>query len=194
MIFYRWWDSVEKILVSDNKGWGLCNRYECKDDNSHEKIISEGLRKDGFKYSLKYNYSTIGLSNRCRPDGVVIHPDISETFLWYELKSVFIPHYSEKEYPHNNDFARLLRIEHPNGALGDVNRLRKVQNAERVFLLLALSWSTEDQATILKEYERHRAILLKAFQRLAQLERPTKTICVNGENKPWSCRITAWLL
>lgn len=195
VLFTRWFDAVETTLKPDHMGWGLSDRYEgnAKALSSHETMIAEGQNKGGFSMTQRRSYSVIDQPT-WRPDGIVTHPDVSGASLWYELKSVFVPHYKTASDWHNDDYARLLRIEHPNGALRDVDRLRKIPNAERVFLLMALPWCTENHIDLLKEYERHRDVLIDAFQSLARLPVPTREFTVNGTDKPWSCRVMAWLL
>lgn len=195
MLFDRWFDAVEATLKRDDRGWGLCDRYErnTKSVASHEDMIADGLAQGGFVMNPRRSYAVIG-QPRWKPDGDVTHPGVLDASLWYELKSVFVPHYKTVSDWHNDDYARLLRIGHPNGAIGDVERLRRVPNPARVFLLLALPWCSEDRPDLLDEYVRHRDVLIGAFQSLARLPAPTREFLVNGADKPWSCRAMAWLL
>ena len=193
MLFARWFEKIEATLKADHQGWGLTGRYENKTGKlaSHSAMIAEGLSQDGFSMIPGRNYANINLP-RCIPDGHLTHPDLPNTSLWYELKSVFIPHYESVQDWHNDDYSRLLRIGHPNGAIGDVDRLRRVPNDERVFLLLALSWCPEEDIAALGEFQRHREVLIDAFRSLARLPVPTAEFSVTGTEKPWSCRAMAW--
>jgi hypothetical protein len=192
-MFDHWFSAVYNRLKEDTAGWGLANRFECKDwEESHEGIIATALEKSGFDWGdERYPDAT-----RRKADGVVLHPQHPKVQLRYEIKSVFLPHYGSPGDKHGQDYERLLRLEHPNGALGDVERLRLAPEPLRVFLLLAISWTGATTPEKLPLYEEHRGILLEAFQKLAKLGNPEKQAAVRGADtiRPWSADLRVWLV
>lgn len=190
-MFARWFRAVTAAFDGDRVGWGAANRYEARrGDASHEGLISSALVDAGFRRELP----AYAHASNLRADGVLSHPEHQGITLRYELKSVFLPHYHAREHPHNQDFERLLRLEHPNGALGDIDRLRSASEPLRVFLLIGVSWCSEQEAEKLSLYERHRDTLLDTFTVLAGLPAPSDSHIVVGADKPWSSTIRAWLI
>lgn len=188
-MFQRWFEAVQQAMNADRADWGFADRYEAKGrDGSHEGVIAMALASAGFCREPPVYPRSPSL----RADGVVSHQAHAGQRLRYELKSVFLPHYHSAEHPHNADFERLLRVEHPNGALGDIDRLREADDDVKVFLLLGLSWSEVDEPEKLATYEQHRSVLLDSFQRLAHLPSPSASHDIRGIQKPWSAVARAW--
>lgn len=190
----RFLAAVKRGLAADTHEWGLADRYEARGGHgdTHEQIINQSLLDAGFVRHGRMRYPNV-TSHSARPDGVVGHHSNPDETLWYEVKSVYLPHYWNRSDRHNHDYERFLRMEHPNGALGDVERLRGVEGVRRVFLLLALSWSTVGPAQ-LKAYSRHRNVLIEAFALLAGLDAPSLDFTIRGRERLWSCRTLAWVL
>lgn len=195
-LFEAWFRVVRRTFSADTRGWGLSNRYEASNRQprlSHEALLKRALERDG--YSVKRR----GYADRprARCDGYVTSDEHQEEALRYELKTVFLPHYWTREDSHNDDFARLLRHEHPSGALGDVDRLRTEKSKGEccVFLLLGITWTVrEAPPATFRIYERHRDTLLKAFEALAELPTATQRFRVRGTTHPWSTDVRAWVL
>lgn len=190
-MFARWFNTVKAAMDADVAGWGLSDRYEAKGrEASHEGVIAKALATALFRRERPAYSSAPGL----RADGVVVHDAHPQQRLRYELKSVFLPHYHSAEHPHNADFERLLRLEHPNGALGDIERLRNSDDSVRSFLLIGVSWTDPDEPEKLAVYEEHRQVLLDTFERLARIAKPAATHEIRGTEKPWSAVARAWLI
>lgn len=194
-MFDTFWKAVGDRLGADVQGWGLSNRYECRDwKNSHEGLVAEGVEVAGFRWEEDHFKKT-----RQHADGVVSHSQFPGQMLQYELKSIYIPHYTSAHHAHNQDFERLLRLGHKNGALGDVVRLRNPEVADdhRILLVCGVSWCDTSSHADLPEYERHRGILLDAFASLACLPVATKQRSIRTTNPvlyPWSVDLRAWVL
>ena len=190
-MFVRWFSAVKTAFDRDRAGWGPANRYEARHGGeSHEGLIPSELDEAGFRRESPAYPKLPG----CHADGVVSHPEHQDLVLRYELKSAFLRHYHSAEHNHNQDFERLLRLEHRNGALGDIDRLRGAVDPLRVFLLVGVSWCAEDEPAKLALYERHRAILLDTFATLGGLPAPSDSCVVVGDEKLWSTVIRAWLV
>jgi hypothetical protein len=184
-----WTRTVRNCFADDHE---LVNRYECKDWlQSHEGLIARAIEGAGFEWAdVRYSGAP-----RRRADGVVHHRDHGETLLRYELKSVFLPHYASAGAAHNHDYERLLRLEHPSGALSDVSRLRTASEDLRVFVLLAISWSDPSRPLALADYEAHRAAVVECFAALAALSAPIDQHELRGTSKegyPWSADLRVW--
>jgi hypothetical protein len=132
---------------------------------------------------------------RARADGVLAHENYPGFTLRYELKSVYLPHYynTSAAAAHNPNYETLLRLEHRNGALEDVLRLRGACDTFRVFVLVAVSWHHCERDT-LRRYEDHRDVVLGTFMSLAGLAEPTRRCSIRGPSKPWSADVRAWSL
>jgi hypothetical protein len=190
-MFNRWVEAVRSAMDGDCHGWGFADRYEAKGrDASHEGVLAKALAASGFRREAPAYPKTPSL----RADGVVVHDGHPGERLRYEMKTVFLPHYHSAEHAHNGDFERLLRVEHPNGALGDIHRLRQSSDSLRVLLLLGVSWCDPDEPEKLALYEEHRDVLLDTFQRLARLASPSATHDIRGIDKPWSAVAKAWII
>jgi hypothetical protein len=190
-MFDQWFAAVKEALDSDTSDWGLSNRYEHRNwKDSHEALVAGALEDAGFTWE----HGSYPLHRRTRADGVVSHPGHDGMRLRYELKSVFLPHYWSSMHPHNHDYERLLRLEHPNGAIGDIERLRQAAEQHRVFLLLGISWAHPEEPQALARYEQHRHVLLDTFAKLAGLAGPSAHHEVRGSESPWSCDARAWLI
>lgn len=200
-IHEKWLESVKKSFQSKTSDWGIAGMYECKIPTnsppgacSHEKVLQDQLLCDGFTL-LKRSYPN---NNREHPDGAITHNHFQEHELWYELKSVFLPHYHGKNHPHNHDYERLLRLGHPSGAIGDVQRLRALDpQLDKAFVLLGISW-TDGTSSELVEFENHCNAVLDLFNKLAGIPDASKkdTFTVRGTNPSylWSCVIRTWKL
>lgn len=192
-MFDRWFAAVHERLAKDTSGWGLADRFECKDwKESHEGLVASALESSGFNWGDERYPSA---RNR-RADGVIFLPQQPETKLRYEMKSVFLPHYNSSGDKHGYDYERLLRLEQPNGALHDVERLRQASESTRVFFLIAISWTDPTSPNKLSLYEQHRGVLLETFRKLANLEEPKERSLIRGREptRPWSADLLAWAI
>ncbi len=189
-LFDHWAKAVQKRLGRDTKDWGLASRYECSKrlGPSHECLLREAADAGGFSWLEEERCYTPRDARKA--DGVLAHPRWRSARIRYELKSTYLPHYHSADDWHNDDFARLLRHGHPNGAIGDVERLRSAEEEVRGFVLIALSWAHDGHT--LAEYERQRTALLDAFVVIARLEEPTRNYSVRGKKQPWSAEVSIW--
>jgi hypothetical protein len=197
-LYETWVEVVRECFSTDRSaqsGWGLAGRYEAR---RYGRVLSHEAR---LKLALQRRMSWRGRPKYFDPSGrgdgcVSIGNQKSE--LWYELKSIYSPHFHGEKHPHNHDYERFLRLGHPCGALSDVERLRRLPRrggpAEKVFLLLMISWGMD--RTVLPAYERHRKLLCTAFMTLARLGRASTEFSVRSKPKgpAWSCTVKAWRL
>jgi hypothetical protein len=197
-LYATWLDAVRDCFATDTKaygGWGLARRYETKRDGSvlsHEKRMEHTLAAR-MEWRGRPRYAG---TKRSKGDGSVSLPGQQDE-LWYELKSIYAPHFHGEKHPHNHDYERFLRLGHPCGALSDVERLRRLGDSgptEKVFLLLMISWASN--GTQLASYEQHREALAATFIQLAGLEDPSDEFQVISAHRGprWSCVIRAWRL